>query len=49
MVMDRSQILHVPYGIEGSPIGHDVTLSRSPLRPRAYKMMLGDHSEVGIP
>lgn len=48
IVMERSQILDVPYRIEDSLIGRDVTLARSRSKPRAYKLMLGDHSKVGI-
>ena len=48
IVMERSQILDVPHRIEDSLIGRDVTLFRSHSKPKAYKMMLGDHSKVGI-
>lgn len=48
IVMGRSQITDVPHRIEDSLIGCDVTVSRSRAQPRAYKMMLGDHSKVGI-
>ncbi|MGI8827773.1 MAG: glucose-1-phosphate thymidylyltransferase [Chloroflexota bacterium] len=48
IVMQRSQIVDVPHRIEDSLIGCDVTVSRSHSRPKAYKMMLGDHSKVGI-
>ncbi|GAC1507688.1 MAG: glucose-1-phosphate thymidylyltransferase [Chloroflexota bacterium] len=48
IVMGRSQIIDVPHRIEDSLIGADVTVSRSRAQPRAYKMMLGDHSKVGI-
>jgi len=48
IVMERSRILDVPHRIEDSLIGRDVTITRSPSRPRAYKLMLGDHSKVGL-
>jgi glucose-1-phosphate thymidylyltransferase len=48
IVMERSQIIDVPHRIEDSLIGRDVTLIRSSSKPKAYKMMLGDHSKVGI-
>jgi glucose-1-phosphate thymidylyltransferase len=48
IVMERSQILDVPHRIEDSLIGRDVTVVRSDSKPRAYKLMLGDHSKVGI-
>jgi len=48
IVMERSQILHVPHRIEDSLIGREVTVARSRSKPKAYKLMLGDHSKVGI-
>ena len=48
IVMERSRILDVPHRIEDSLIGRDVTITKSPSRPRAYKLMLGDHSKVGL-
>ncbi len=48
IVMERSRILDVPHRIEDSLIGRDVTVTRSSVRPKAYKMMLGDHSKVGL-
>jgi glucose-1-phosphate thymidylyltransferase len=48
IVMERSQILDVPHRIEDSLIGRDVTIVRSQGKPKAYKLMLGDHSKVGI-
>jgi glucose-1-phosphate thymidylyltransferase len=48
IIMERSQILDVPHRIEDSLIGRDVTVLRSKSKPKAYKLMLGDHSKVGI-
>jgi glucose-1-phosphate thymidylyltransferase len=48
IVMERSRILDVANRIEDSLIGRDVTITKSPSRPRAYKLMLGDHSKVGL-
>jgi len=48
IVMERSRILEVPHRIEDSLIGRDVTVVRSLGKPKAYKLMLGDHSKVGI-
>jgi glucose-1-phosphate thymidylyltransferase len=48
IVMERSCIEGVPHRIEDSLIGRDVTIMRAPSQPKAYKMMLGDHSQVGI-
>jgi glucose-1-phosphate thymidylyltransferase len=48
IVMDHTRIIGIPHRIEDSLIGRNVELTRSPIKPRAYKMMLGDHSKVGI-
>lgn len=48
IVMERSRIVGVPHRIEDSLIGRNVTISRAPHRPRAYRLMLGDHSTVGL-
>jgi glucose-1-phosphate thymidylyltransferase len=34
--------------IESSLIGKNVEVGRSSERPRAYRLMLGDHSRVGV-
>jgi glucose-1-phosphate thymidylyltransferase len=48
IVMERTRIIDVPNRIEDSLIGRDVELTRSTAKPVAYKLMLGDHSRVGI-
>jgi len=48
IVMERTKIIDLPNRIEDSLIGRDVELFRSTSKPVAYKMMLGDHSRVGI-
>ena len=48
IVLDHSIIRSVPSRIEDSIIGRDVTISYSPIKPKAYKMTLGDHSKVGL-
>jgi glucose-1-phosphate thymidylyltransferase len=48
IVMERSRILDVPHRIEDSLIGRDVVVTRSGRKPKAYNLMLGDHSTVGI-
>jgi glucose-1-phosphate thymidylyltransferase len=35
--------------MESSLLGRDVQISRSPSQPRAYRFMVGDQSEIGIP
>jgi glucose-1-phosphate thymidylyltransferase len=49
IIMERSQILDATYRISDSLIGRDVVVNRSPVRPKAHKLLLGDHSRVGIP
>ncbi|HEX2172909.1 MAG TPA: glucose-1-phosphate thymidylyltransferase [Dehalococcoidia bacterium] len=48
IVLEHSRIEDIHHRIEDSLIGRFVTISRSPIKPRAYKLMLGDHSKVGI-
>ncbi|MDP3937996.1 MAG: glucose-1-phosphate thymidylyltransferase [Deltaproteobacteria bacterium] len=48
IVLENSSILDIAHRIEDSLIGRNVELSRSPLRPVAYRFMLGDNSKVGI-
>lgn len=49
IVMERSQIIDVPYRIEDSVIGRDAVVTRSGTRPIACKLTLGDHGKVGLP
>ena len=48
MVLEHSEILDIPYRIEDSLIGRHSRITRSPIKPKALKMTLGDHSRVGI-
>ncbi len=48
IVLDGSSIIDIRRRIEDSLIGKNVRVSRSPLKPKAYRFMLGDNSEVGI-
>ncbi|MEX1020181.1 MAG: glucose-1-phosphate thymidylyltransferase [Litorilinea sp.] len=48
IVLDHSRIKGVPSRIEDSIIGRDVEITYSPIKPKAYKMTLGDHSKVGL-
>jgi glucose-1-phosphate thymidylyltransferase len=48
IVLEHSQIRNINRRIEDSLIGRHVVLHRSPIRPRAYKFTLGDHSQVGL-
>jgi len=35
--------------MESSLLGHNVKIGRSTRQPRAYRFMVGDNSEIGIP
>jgi glucose-1-phosphate thymidylyltransferase len=48
IVLEHSLIRDIPARIQDSLIGRNVNLTRSPIKPKAYKLMLGDHSQVGI-
>jgi glucose-1-phosphate thymidylyltransferase len=48
IVLEHSRIADLPARIEDSLIGRHVQLTRSPIKPKAYKLTLGDHSQVGI-
>jgi glucose-1-phosphate thymidylyltransferase len=48
IVLDDSRISGVPSRIEDSIIGRSVEITYSPIKPKAYKMTLGDHSKVGL-
>jgi glucose-1-phosphate thymidylyltransferase len=48
VVLENCHIVDVDQRIEDSLIGRNVEITRSPLKPRAYKLMLGDHSRVGL-
>lgn len=49
MVLENSVISDIPHRIEDSLIGRDVHIHRSSIKPKAYKLTLGDHSGVGVP
>ncbi|NPV07307.1 MAG: glucose-1-phosphate thymidylyltransferase [Anaerolineae bacterium] len=48
IVMEGSRIDGVNQRIEDSVIGRNVEVTRSPLKPKAYKVTLGDNSRVGL-
>lgn len=48
VVLQRSSIVDVPR-LTDSLVGRDVEVSRSDRRPRALRLMLGDHSVVELP
>jgi glucose-1-phosphate thymidylyltransferase len=48
IVMEGSVVHDVPARIADSLIGRDVVVERSPLKPQAVRLLLGDHSRVGL-
>ncbi|MGQ9553272.1 MAG: glucose-1-phosphate thymidylyltransferase [Anaerolineae bacterium] len=48
IVMEHSRIQDVDQRIENSVLGRNVDVSRSPLKPKAYKLILGDNSRIGL-
>jgi glucose-1-phosphate thymidylyltransferase len=48
IVLENSQVINLPARIADSLIGRNVEIGRSPYKPKAYKLTLGDHSKVGI-
>jgi glucose-1-phosphate thymidylyltransferase len=48
IVLDHTRIVGIPSRIEDSIIGREVEITYSPIKPKAYKMTLGDHSKVGL-
>ncbi len=48
IVMEKSRISHIRGRIEDSLIGKNVEIDRSPMRPKALRLMLGDNSKIGL-
>jgi glucose-1-phosphate thymidylyltransferase len=48
IVLENSSIRDIPVRIQDSLIGRNVTLHRSPIKPKALKMNLGDYSQLGL-
>ena len=48
IVLERSVIEDVPTRIDSSLIGKDVVVTKSPARPRAHHVMVGDSSRVEL-
>jgi glucose-1-phosphate thymidylyltransferase len=48
IVLENSIIRDLPHRLEDSLIGRSVEITRSPLKPKAYRLVLGDHSTVGV-
>lgn len=48
IVLERSTVRDVGLRIADSLIGREVVVARSPLKPRAIRLMIGDHSVVNV-
>jgi glucose-1-phosphate thymidylyltransferase len=48
IILEGSVIENIPVRIADSLIGRDVVVAQSPKKPRVYRLMLGDSSQVGI-
>jgi glucose-1-phosphate thymidylyltransferase len=48
IVLEHSKVMGVEGRIEESLIGRYAEVHTSPLKPRGHKLMLGDHSRVGV-
>ena len=48
IVLADSEIRDIPRRIDGSLVGRNVRIVRSDEKPRAFRFMVGDNSEVGI-
>ena len=47
VVMDESKVLHIPR-LEDSLIGREAVVERSARRPRALRLMVGDHCQIDV-
>jgi glucose-1-phosphate thymidylyltransferase len=48
IILENCRIKDIDHRIEDSVIGRNVEIVRSPLRPKAYRMTIGDNSQIGI-
>jgi glucose-1-phosphate thymidylyltransferase len=48
IVLAGSEIRDIPLRIDGSLIGRNVRIVKTNFKPKAYRFMVGDNSEVGI-
>jgi glucose-1-phosphate thymidylyltransferase len=48
IVLSDSEVRDIPLRIDGSLIGRNVRIVKTDYKPKAYRFMLGDNSEVGI-
>jgi glucose-1-phosphate thymidylyltransferase len=48
IVLEKSTIENLNHRMEDSLIGKNVYIGASPLKPKAYRLMVGDNSQVGV-
>jgi glucose-1-phosphate thymidylyltransferase len=48
IILADSEIRDIPLRVDGSLIGRNVRIVKTDYKPKAYRFMLGDNSEVGI-
>jgi glucose-1-phosphate thymidylyltransferase len=48
IVLANCEIRDIPLRVDGSLIGRNVRIVKTDFKPKAYRFMLGDNSEVGI-
>ncbi|MBC8159897.1 MAG: glucose-1-phosphate thymidylyltransferase [Roseiflexaceae bacterium] len=48
IVLEHSTVRNLPGRLEDSLVGRYVDISQSPIKPKAYRLVLGDHSTVGV-
>jgi glucose-1-phosphate thymidylyltransferase len=48
IVLEQSSIIDLPHRLEDSLIGRNVEVGRSMLKPKAYRLLIGDNSSVGM-
>jgi glucose-1-phosphate thymidylyltransferase len=49
ILLEGSCVKHLDGRMESSLLGRDVVIARGERQPRAYRFMVGDSSEIGIP
>ncbi|MBI2219386.1 MAG: glucose-1-phosphate thymidylyltransferase [Candidatus Rokubacteria bacterium] len=48
ILLEGSSVMDIGARIESSLIGRNVSIHRSETKPRSYKLMIGDRSEIGL-
>ncbi len=48
ILLEGSKVANLDHRLEGSLIGRRVVISRSNSKPKAYRMLVGDNSQIGI-